>query len=162
MNRVRTRILAVSLIALASSTATIAHGYPPYPEQQPLSEARQGLIAQGKEDTPNGGRPEINTMEEMVAMSGYTAPGALRYAALAVEAAAGEWGVTTYYRCKNTPGGTALNAPYPAPLEVFDGVYSIGQHANNIWALQTSEGIILIDALNNEEEAEALIPRTSR
>lgn len=157
MKPVRTRILAAGLVALAASTASLAQDYPPYPEQKPISETRQGLIAEGRENTPNGGRPEINTIEEMVTMSGYTAPGALRYAALAVDAAAGEWGVTTYYRCKNTPGGTALNAPYPAPLEVFDGVYSIGQHANNIWALETSEGIILIDALNDAEEAEAFI-----
>jgi metallo-beta-lactamase class B len=145
------------LLAAGSLSQTAAQEYPPYPPQKPISKARQGLIAAGKKNTPNGGRPEINTVEEMSQMSGYTAPGAKRYAALAAQAAAGQWGVTTYYRCKNTPGGTSINAPYPAPLEVFDGVYSIGQHANNIWAIRTSDGIILLDALNDEEEAKAFI-----
>lgn len=137
--------------------ASSAQTYPPYPEQAPISEARQGMITPGQEGSPNGGRPEINTVEEMLEISGYTAPAAIHYATLAAEAANGEWGVTTYYRCKNTPGGTAINAPYPVPLEVFDGVYSIGQHANNIWAIKTSEGIILLDALNDRAEAEGFI-----
>lgn len=151
----RTLCLGVSLAVL--STSVFAQDFPPYPEQAPLSESRQGPIAEGKENSPNGGRPEINSVEEMLAVSGYTAPGALKYAAMAAEAAAGNWGVTSFYRCKNTPGGTALNAPYPVPLEVFDGVYSIGDDANNIWAIETSEGIVLLDALGDEESAHAFI-----
>lgn len=155
-----TKILLASALIAASTGIFVeakAEGFPPYPEPAPISKARQGVIAEGKANTPNGGRPEINTADEMLRMSGYTSPGAKRYARLAVDAAAGQWGVTTYYRCKNTPGGTSLQAPYPVPLEVFDGVYSIGQHANNIWAIKSSEGIILIDALNDETEAKAFI-----
>ena len=146
---------AVSVYALMG----MAHGqeFPAYPEQQAISPERQGIIAEGQENTPDGGRPEINTVEEMVAMSGYTAPGAIKYASLAAVAADGQWGAANYYHCKNTPGGTAINAPYPVPLEVFDGVYSIGDDANNIWAIETSEGIILIDTLGSEEDAHAFI-----
>lgn len=158
MKITRTLWLGVSIAALTGLSANLAaQEFPPYPEQQPLSESRQGPIAEGQEDSPNGGRPQINSVEEMLEVSGYTSPGALKYAALAAEASDGIWGVTSFYRCKNTPGGTALNAPYPVPLEVFDGVYSIGDDANNIWAIETSEGIILLDALGDEESAHAFI-----
>ncbi len=142
---------------MGMASAVVAQDIPPYPGQEPLSEGRQGPFVEGMQDSPNGGRPEINTVEEMLEVSGYTAPGAIRYATLAAEAAAGEWGPTLFYRCKNTPGGTALNAAYPVPLEVFDGVYSIGNDANNVWAIESSEGIILLDTLRSEGEAYAFI-----
>lgn len=62
-------------------------------------------------------------------------------------------GPSLFYHCKNPHGGTAVNAEYPAPIEVFDGVYSIGTDTNNIWVLESSEGLILLDALSSEEEA---------
>lgn len=133
-----TTIMRTTSVAaiLAMAASAMAQDFPPYPEQAPISPERQGIIAEGKENAPDGGRPEINTVEEMLEMSGYTAPGAIKYAALAANAADGQWGAANYYHCKNTPGGTALNAPYPVPLEVFDGVYSIGDDANNIWAIE--------------------------
>jgi len=41
--------------------------------------------------------------------------------------------------------------------QVFDEVYSVGQNSVSAYAIKTSEGIILIDALNNTEEAEQII-----
>jgi metallo-beta-lactamase class B len=41
--------------------------------------------------------------------------------------------------------------------KLFDNFYSIGQNAVSAFALDTSEGIILIDALNNEAEARDII-----
>jgi metallo-beta-lactamase class B len=152
------RLVSTATAALVCLAGTaMAQDYPPYPEQRPLSPGRQGPIAEGMENTPNGGRPEINSVDDMLEVSGYTAPLAIRYATLAALQADGEWGTTLFYRCKNTPGGTALNAPYPQPLEVFDGVYSIGNHANNIWAIETSDGIILLDTLGSEADAHAFI-----
>jgi metallo-beta-lactamase class B len=43
------------------------------------------------------------------------------------------------------------------PLKVMDNLYFVGQNAASSWAIKTSEGIILIDALNNGEEAEKYI-----
>ena len=40
---------------------------------------------------------------------------------------------------------------------VFDQLYSIGQNAVSAWALDTSDGIILIDALNSPDEARDII-----
>lgn len=44
-----------------------------------------------------------------------------------------------------------------APAKVFDQLYYVGQMAVSAWALQTSDGILLFDALNNEEEARDVI-----
>jgi metallo-beta-lactamase class B len=45
------------------------------------------------------------------------------------------------------------------PTRVFDNLYSIGQNAVSAWAIDTSAGIILIDALNNGDEArDILVP----
>ncbi|MGZ9810218.1 MBL fold metallo-hydrolase [Pseudoroseicyclus sp. H15] len=147
----------IAALALQGTIAFAQDNIPPYPENTPLSPERQGAVWEGHEDTPNGGRPEINTVEEMVETSGYSAPAALDYASLAAIAADGNWGPTMFYQCKNPHGGTALNAEYPVPLEVFDNVYSIGNDANNIWAFDTSEGIILLDTLRDAEEAEGFI-----
>lgn len=43
------------------------------------------------------------------------------------------------------------------PTKIFDELYSIGQNAVSAYAINTSEGIILIDALNNPEEAEKIL-----
>ena len=45
------------------------------------------------------------------------------------------------------------------PARVFDQLYFVGQNAVSAWALDTSAGIVLFDALNNEQEArEILVP----
>lgn len=124
--------------------------------------ARQGKPDAARVNTPNGGRQEIHNRADMARLSGYTAPGAKVYAAMAADASAGQWPVTLFYRCRNVPGGSAIHAPMPQPIEVFDGVYSIGDDANNIWAIDTSEGIILIDTLSNEEDAKKVIVENMR
>ena len=45
----------------------------------------------------------------------------------------------------------------PAPAAAFDNLYYVGGAWVSAWALKTSDGIILIDALNNTAEAQALI-----
>jgi metallo-beta-lactamase class B len=47
--------------------------------------------------------------------------------------------------------------PAPEPMQVFDNLYFVGGAWVSAWLLKTSEGLILIDALNNGEEARALI-----
>lgn len=43
------------------------------------------------------------------------------------------------------------------PTRVFDQLYSVGQNAVSAWALDTPDGIILIDALDNADEARDII-----
>lgn len=44
-----------------------------------------------------------------------------------------------------------------SPTKVFDDLFLVGQMAVSSWALKTSDGIILFDALNNETEAREII-----
>jgi hypothetical protein len=43
------------------------------------------------------------------------------------------------------------------PIRVFDNLYFIGQGAVSAWAVVTSEGLVIIDSLNNAAEAEDIL-----
>ena len=45
----------------------------------------------------------------------------------------------------------------PEPGRAFDNLYYVGAAWVSAWALKTSDGVILIDALNNEKEAAAVL-----
>jgi len=47
--------------------------------------------------------------------------------------------------------------PAPPPMQVFDNLYYVGADWVSAWVLKTSAGLVLIDALNNSDEAKALI-----
>ncbi len=50
-----------------------------------------------------------------------------------------------------------INQPPPEPGQAFDNLYYVGSAWVSSWVLKTSEGLILIDALNNTKEAVDLI-----
>lgn len=50
-----------------------------------------------------------------------------------------------------------INQPPPEPGQAFDNLYYVGATWVSAWVLKTSEGLILIDALNNTQEATDLI-----
>jgi metallo-beta-lactamase class B len=52
---------------------------------------------------------------------------------------------------------TQIARPAPEPGRAFDNLYFVGGAWASAWALRTSGGVILLDALNNEKEAEQLI-----
>jgi metallo-beta-lactamase class B len=43
------------------------------------------------------------------------------------------------------------------PLQVFDNLYFVGQNAASAWALLTSAGLVIFDALNDADEAKTYI-----
>ncbi len=43
------------------------------------------------------------------------------------------------------------------PLKIMDNLYFVGQNSASTWAITTSEGIVLIDAQHNGEEAEKIV-----
>jgi metallo-beta-lactamase class B len=49
--------------------------------------------------------------------------------------------------------------PAPPPGKAFDNLYFVGGKWVSAWALTTSDGIILIDAMNNDDDAERTIER---
>ncbi len=53
--------------------------------------------------------------------------------------------------------GKLINQPAPEPGQAFDNLYYVGSAWVSAWVLKTSEGLILIDALNNNKEAAELI-----
>jgi metallo-beta-lactamase class B len=52
--------------------------------------------------------------------------------------------------------------PPPEPGRAFDNLYYVGAAWVSAWALKTSEGVILIDALNNEKEAAGVLEPAMR
>ena len=50
-----------------------------------------------------------------------------------------------------------IGRPPPAPGQAFDNLFYVGADWVSAWALKTSEGIVLIDALNNEAEVAAVL-----
>jgi metallo-beta-lactamase class B len=46
--------------------------------------------------------------------------------------------------------------PAPPPGKAFDNLYFVGSKWVSTWAITTSDGIILIDAMDNEDEAERI------
>jgi metallo-beta-lactamase class B len=62
-------------------------------------------------------------------------------------------------RPKGDDAGLAalINQPAPPPGKAFDNLYYVGAQWVSAWAIDTPDGIILIDALNNGKEAAQLI-----
>lgn len=52
--------------------------------------------------------------------------------------------------------------PAPPPGKAFDNLYFVGSKWVSCWAITTSEGIILIDAMDNDDEAENIIDKGMR
>ena len=67
------------------------------------------------------------------------------------------WGILTLCLPRE-PGGTPRPADDRAPpMKVFDNLYYLGMKSVSAWALTTSQGIILIDTLDNPMEAQTFI-----
>ena len=47
--------------------------------------------------------------------------------------------------------------PAQEPAQVFDNLYFVGGRQVVAWAINTDEGIVLIDAMNNSEEGETVV-----
>ncbi|MCZ8314308.1 MBL fold metallo-hydrolase [Phreatobacter sp.] len=62
-----------------------------------------------------------------------------------------------------TPGARPMSPdelmrlPAPPPGKAFDNLFFVGSRWVSAWALVTSEGIILIDAMDNDDEAEHIV-----
>ncbi len=50
-----------------------------------------------------------------------------------------------------------MNWPAPEPGKAFDNLYFVGSRWVSAWVLATDAGLILIDTMDNDEEAERLI-----
>src|SRR5664279_1352189 len=64
--------------------------------------------------------------------------------------------------CNELPGASPFDAPEKddrvTPTKVFDNLYYIGTRSVGSWAVKTSQGIILINALHTQWVTSTLIP----
>ncbi len=58
---------------------------------------------------------------------------------------------------RDIPGFLDPNAPGVEPFAAFDNFYYVGLYAIGSWILDTGDGLILFDALNNEGEARNIL-----
>jgi len=67
-----------------------------------------------------------------------------------------------YWRCMISPLDTTMvrGIQHPGlipPTRIFDNFYSVGQNAVSSYVLETDEGLVVFDTLNNEAEAREII-----
>ena len=90
----------------------------------------------------------------------FTDSSAIAYRKLAVEVGGKDWPTTIAFRCNaNWPPVETGIAPR-GPVKVFDNLYYLGVPGVGevtAWAITTSAGIVIIDTLNNSEEARDVI-----
>jgi metallo-beta-lactamase class B len=70
-----------------------------------------------------------------------------------------DWSVTRDFYC--TPGKAHANAaddPLITPTKIFDNLYAIGRTSTVVYALTTSDGIVLIDAGYPDQLESVLLP----
>ena len=69
------------------------------------------------------------------------------YLAAVQKAAGTQWSAAVDFLCAEEPDvGTPAESPVIEPTQLFDNLYVIGRSGTVVYALTTSEGIILIDA----------------
>jgi metallo-beta-lactamase class B len=93
---------------------------------------------------------------------GASSPAVQRYVDVAKSLARDEYAFFQDRYCNPNPqtaeAGAAERAKMVIPAtKVFDNLYYVGLASVGAWVLQTSEGLILFDALNNAEEAEKFV-----
>lgn len=72
------------------------------------------------------------------------------------QAAAGD-DLKYLYDVQCRPWRPALKVGTPSPMKITDNLYYVGAGTVGAWALDTSDGIVVLDAMNNAEEAKTLI-----
>lgn len=84
-------------------------------------------------------------------------PDALAYGRMAVDVAGRDWPDTVSFRCYSAGGHVESGLKAPPATKVFDNIYYLGDADVAAWAIKTSQGIILIDALTTPEDAQHLV-----
>jgi metallo-beta-lactamase class B len=80
----------------------------------------------------------------------------------ALKAAAGaQWTDTVRFWCE-TPRANRADDPAIEPVRIFDNVYAIGSIGTVAYVIQTSAGLIMIDALSPNELESKLLPGFAR
>src|SRR5579884_124176 len=71
--------------------------------------------------------------------------------------AGAEWADTAHFLCE-APHPASPNDPLLEPTKIFDNLYLVGREGAEVYALPTSDGIILFDAGSPGDVAPVVIP----
>lgn len=114
-------------------------------------------IAHGQADEPRRLPKPVRNYEELKRETKLSKPAALALGHMAVDVAAKQWPTTISFRCYAAGGHVESGLSAPKPTKVFDNVYYVGSADVSTWAIDTSEGIVLIDAQTTEEDAQRYV-----
>src|SRR5579871_1617302 len=103
-----------------------------------LSAASISLLAQAPEAKPDS--PEVKAMIEKVRATG----GAM-------------WSDEVHFFCE-APRPNRPDDPVIVPTKIFDNVYVIGNSGTAVYVIQTSAGLLMIDALAANQVETQLLP----
>lgn len=122
-----------------------------------LSVAILAAAAHGQSHEPRGLPKPVRTYEELKRETKLSKPAALALGQMAVDVAGKQWPTTVSFRCHAAGGHVESGLSAPPPTKVFDNVYYVGSADVSTWAIDTPEGIVLIDAQTTEEEAQRYV-----
>lgn len=116
-----------------------------------------GSVASAAPDAVKPYPKPVRNYEDLAREDGLTDPAAIGFGKMAVDVGGKDWPTTVSFRCNATGGHIVSGLTAPKATKVFDNLYYIGAADVASWAVVTSEGIILIDALTTQEEAQTYI-----
>lgn len=108
-------------------------------------------------DAHRGFPKPVRSYEDLLRETGLTQPAAVALGRMAVDVGSKDWPTTVSFRCFSQGGHVESGLEAPKATRVFDNVYYVGDADVSSWAIDTSEGIILIDALTTEADAKHYI-----
>src|SRR5579872_1725299 len=86
------------------------------------------------------------------------APEVTKHVEAAKKIAGTEWAAEVAFFCRPMPYANKPDDPEFAPTKLFDNVYAIGRVGTVVYAITTSDGIILIDAGYANQVDTVLLP----
>lgn len=140
--------LTTAVAAALSATAACAQPQAPAPAEAPAAGARA--------------RPPASSYVQPTTWPNENRAAVVEHLSRARQAAGDDLYGDFAHRCVISPNyrtrvsGIQHNG-YVPPTRIFDNVYSVGQNSVSSHAVVTSEGIVLFDSLNNEDEARTIL-----
>lgn len=116
-----------------------------------------GSPALAQEREPRRLPEPVRTYDELRRETGLNTPAALAYGEMAVDVGGKDWPYTVSFRCHAEGGHVESGLTAPPATRVFDNVYYVGNADVSTWAIDTAEGIILIDAQTTEADAQTYV-----
>lgn len=114
-------------------------------------------VMAGAQDAARPYPQPVRTYDDLTRETGLTGPGAVALGRMAVDVGGKDWPTTVSFRCNAKGGHVVSGLQAPKATKVFDNLYYVGAADVAAWALTTSQGIILIDALTDRAEAQTYI-----